>query len=127
MQLRDKLFIGGRWVPSAADALLDVDSASTEQVIARVPAGSRADVDRAVAAARVALERWSATAPGERAADAPTGPSAHMVARGCSSAGGRKLPLLFVPLMSAVLMPYDSTALATASAFVSSAPSLLLA
>jgi len=68
MQLRDKLFIGGRWVPAAADALLDVHSASTEQVIARVPAGSPADVDRAVAAARLALEGWSATAPAQRAA-----------------------------------------------------------
>ncbi len=56
MQLRDKLFIGGRWVSSATDALLDVHSASTEQVIARVPAGAPADVDRAVAAARLALD-----------------------------------------------------------------------
>src|SRR5262245_20837505 len=68
MQLRDKLYIGGGWVPSAADALIDVHSASTEQVIARVPAGAAADVDRAVAAARQALDGWSATAPAQRAA-----------------------------------------------------------
>jgi betaine-aldehyde dehydrogenase len=68
MQLRDKLFIGGRWVAPAAADLLDVHNASTEQVIARVPAGSSADVDRAVSAARLALDGWSATAPTQRAA-----------------------------------------------------------
>jgi aldehyde dehydrogenase (NAD+) len=67
IQLRDELFIGGRWVAPADRDLLDVYSASTEEVIARVPAGSAADVDRAVSAARGALDDWSATAPAQRA------------------------------------------------------------
>jgi len=68
MQIRDKLYIGGQWLPSASAALLEVHSAATEEVIARVPAGERADVDRAVAAARGAFEAWSRTTPAERAA-----------------------------------------------------------
>jgi len=68
MQIRDKLYIGGQWLPSTSAALLDVHSASTEEVIAHVPAGERADVDRAVAAARGAFEAWSRTTPAERAA-----------------------------------------------------------
>ncbi len=68
MQLRDKLYIGGQWVASASAALLDVHSASTEDVIARVPAGARGDVERAVAAARGAFESWARTMPAQRAA-----------------------------------------------------------
>jgi acyl-CoA reductase-like NAD-dependent aldehyde dehydrogenase len=68
MQLRDKLYIGGRWVPSASAEFLDVHSASTEQVIARVPAGSPADIQQAVSAARAALDQWANTAPAQRAA-----------------------------------------------------------
>jgi aldehyde dehydrogenase (NAD+) len=63
------LFIGGKWVPSQATGRIDVRSASTEEVIGRVPDATRADVDRAVAAAREAFDhgpfpRWS---PEERA------------------------------------------------------------
>jgi betaine-aldehyde dehydrogenase len=68
MQIRDKLYIGGRWVASASPASIDVHSASTEEVVARVPAGDRADVDRAVAAARGAFDAWSRTPAPERAA-----------------------------------------------------------
>jgi aldehyde dehydrogenase (NAD+) len=63
------LFIGGKWVPSNATGRIDVRSASTEEVIGRVPDATKADVDRAVAAAREAFDkgpfpRWS---PEERA------------------------------------------------------------
>jgi betaine-aldehyde dehydrogenase len=68
MQIRDQLYIGGQWVASASAALIDVHSASTEETVARVPAGDRADVDRAVAAARGAFDAWSRTTAAERAA-----------------------------------------------------------
>jgi aldehyde dehydrogenase (NAD+) len=66
---RSDLFIGGKWVPSQATGKIDVRSASTEEVIGRMPDATRADVDRAVAAAREAFDRgpfprWS---PEERA------------------------------------------------------------
>ena len=68
MQIRDKLYIGGQWVASASPASIDVHSASTEEIVARVPAGDRADVDRALAAARGAFDAWSRTTAAERAA-----------------------------------------------------------
>ncbi len=67
MQQRDKLYIGGQWVPSAAAGLIDVVSASTEEVIGRIPAGSTEDVNQAVAAARAAFDGWAATSVAERA------------------------------------------------------------
>jgi hypothetical protein len=46
---KDRLFIGGEWVAPATTATIDVVSPHSTQVIARVPDGSRADLDRAVA------------------------------------------------------------------------------
>jgi acyl-CoA reductase-like NAD-dependent aldehyde dehydrogenase len=67
IQVRDKLFIGGKWVDSAGAETIDVVNASTEEVMGRVPEGTPADVDRAVAAARGAFESWSQTELAERA------------------------------------------------------------
>ncbi len=56
----DRFYIGGEWVaPAPGYALHDVVNASTEDVIARVPLGSAADVDRAVTAARQGFDAWS--------------------------------------------------------------------
>lgn len=69
MIVKDRLFIGGQWVEPAGTATIDVISPSTEQVIARVPDGTTADIDRAVAAARHAFDAgpWPRMAAGERA------------------------------------------------------------
>src|SRR5258708_26545593 len=59
------LFIDGKHVrPSGGEYSLDIDPA-TEQAIAAVALGSKADVDVAVRAARAALKVWG----GMRAAD----------------------------------------------------------
>jgi len=50
------LFIGGEWVEPASANRIEVVSPVTEEVVASVPEGSREDIDRAVAAARRALE-----------------------------------------------------------------------
>jgi aldehyde dehydrogenase (NAD+) len=65
----DELFIGNRWVPSDAKGRIDVRSASTEEVIGRVPDATKSDVDRAVAAAREAFDKgpFPRMAPEERA------------------------------------------------------------
>ncbi|WP_370291564.1 aldehyde dehydrogenase [Nocardioides sp.] len=65
---RDALLIGGRWTTPATDARLEVVSPHTEQVVARVPEGSPADIDAAVAAARRAFDDgpWPRMAPAER-------------------------------------------------------------
>lgn len=52
----DRLFIGGDWVEPQGREVIEVVSPTTEQVIATVPSGDRADVDRAVAAARAAFD-----------------------------------------------------------------------
>jgi betaine-aldehyde dehydrogenase len=54
---KDKLFIGGQWVAPAGTGLIEVISPSTEEVIARVPEGTNADIDLAVAKAREAFDR----------------------------------------------------------------------
>ncbi len=68
MQTRDKLYINGDWRSPSGKNTIDVVSPSTEEVIARIPEGTSADVDAAVAAARAAFEAWSQTSASERAA-----------------------------------------------------------
>ena len=68
MQTRDKLYINGEWRSPSGKNAIDVVSPCTEEVIARIPEGTSADVDAAVAAARAAFEAWSQTSASERAA-----------------------------------------------------------
>ncbi|MEQ3549924.1 aldehyde dehydrogenase family protein [Pseudonocardia nematodicida] len=63
-----ELYIDGAWAPSVGTEWIEVLDPSTEKSLTDVPAGDPADVDRAVAAARRALDGWAATAPSERAA-----------------------------------------------------------
>jgi aldehyde dehydrogenase (NAD+) len=65
----DRLFIGGEWVESASTERIEVISPVTEEPIAPVPAGSPADVDRAVAAARAAFDGGWGTSPLEDRVD----------------------------------------------------------
>jgi aldehyde dehydrogenase (NAD+) len=65
---RDALFIGGTWAKPATDSVLEVVSPHSEEVVARVPEGSTADIDAAVAAARQAFDEgpWPRMTPAER-------------------------------------------------------------
>jgi aldehyde dehydrogenase (NAD+) len=67
VQIHDKLYIDGAWVPSSASDKIDVHDSTNGEVIAQVPAGTPDDVDAAVAAARGAFESWSHTTAEERA------------------------------------------------------------
>ncbi len=67
MHVHERLYIGGTWVPSTGDGSIDVFNSATEEVMGRVPEGTVDDVERAVAAARDALDGWSATPVEERA------------------------------------------------------------
>jgi len=64
----DRLFIGGDWIAPEGTDTIAVVSPSTEEVIARVPDGTEADIDKAVAAAREAFDRgpWPRMTPAER-------------------------------------------------------------
>jgi aldehyde dehydrogenase (NAD+) len=65
--MRDVIYVGGAWADSSDTTTIDVVNPANEEVIDRVPAGTPADVDRAVAEARRALPAWEATPPAERA------------------------------------------------------------
>ena len=51
MQVRDKLYIDGQWLPSTGTGTIDVICSSTEEIIGKVPDGTAADADAAVRAA----------------------------------------------------------------------------
>ncbi|MER5645773.1 aldehyde dehydrogenase [Streptosporangium sp. NPDC002524] len=70
MRQHDTLFIGGDWVAPAGTGIIDVVSPHTEEVVGRVPDGTPADMDRAVAAARQAFDHgpWPRMTMAERAA-----------------------------------------------------------
>jgi betaine-aldehyde dehydrogenase len=61
-------YVDGRFVAAASGATFPVHDPSTEEVIARVPDGGEADVERAVAAARRAFDEgpWRTTTAQER-------------------------------------------------------------
>ncbi|MFJ8025430.1 aldehyde dehydrogenase [Streptomyces sp. NPDC096311] len=52
----DRLFIGGQWRAPAGPGRCEVVSPATEQVMGRLPAAEKADMDAAVAAARAAFD-----------------------------------------------------------------------
>ena len=65
----DKLFIGGDWSSSSGSNAIEIVSPSTEETIGRVVHATSADMDRAVATARDALDNgpWPRMAGAERA------------------------------------------------------------
>ncbi len=63
----DRLFIDGQWVVPSVSAALSIINPATEEVIAKVAAGSPQDVDLAVQAAHRAFEQWRKTSGVERA------------------------------------------------------------
>ncbi|CAN5786081.1 aldehyde dehydrogenase [soil metagenome] len=69
MIVHDRLYIGGELVAPAGTGTIDVINPFTEEVAGRVPDGTNADVDRAVAAARHTFDHtdWSTRPAAERA------------------------------------------------------------
>jgi aminobutyraldehyde dehydrogenase len=61
-----KQFIGGDFVDAASGETSDVENPANGEVIAKVPASSKEDVDRAVEAAATAYESWKNTTPQDR-------------------------------------------------------------
>ena len=61
-------FIDGEWVPSSGTGTIQVIDPAREEVTAEIPAGTAADIDRAVQAARRAQPQWAALSPAERGA-----------------------------------------------------------
>ena len=68
MQERLQFYIDGKWVNPVTPKTIDVINPATEEPFARISLGSKADVDKAVAAARKAFETFSKTTREERLA-----------------------------------------------------------
>jgi betaine-aldehyde dehydrogenase len=59
-------FIGGRWVPGTGTERVDVFNPASGEVVTSFTSSSTADVDAAVAAARLAQPDWAALSPRQR-------------------------------------------------------------
>ncbi|MCL4789375.1 MAG: aldehyde dehydrogenase family protein [Verrucomicrobia bacterium] len=64
-----KLFIGGQWTDAASGATLETRDPGTGKVLAKVAAGDKADIDRAVTAAQEAFRNsgWATMPANDRA------------------------------------------------------------
>ena len=60
------LFIGGEFVKSAATEFVDLLNPATQEVLARVPETTDAELEAAVAAAAAALPEWRETPVNQR-------------------------------------------------------------
>lgn len=56
-----KFYINGAWVDPEKPNTIDVINPATEEPFAKISGGSKADVDKAVAAARAAFPAFSQT------------------------------------------------------------------
>src|ERR1035438_8034476 len=65
---KHQMLIDGKWVAAKSGKTFPVEDPATEEIIAHVPAGDKADIDLAVAAARRAFETgpWSRISPAAR-------------------------------------------------------------
>ena len=63
-----RMWIGGAWVDAEGGATFEATSPSTGEVIGTVPEGTRADAQRAIAAANEAWPAWAALSAFDRAA-----------------------------------------------------------
>ena len=66
MIVRDAFYIDGAWVAPTGSETLEVFDSATEDVFATIPAGTAADVDKAVQAAARAFPAWAATPAKDR-------------------------------------------------------------
>jgi acyl-CoA reductase-like NAD-dependent aldehyde dehydrogenase len=62
-----RMYIGGEWVESESGATMESTSPATGDTIGKVPEGTRADAERAIAAANAGWREWAARSPFDRA------------------------------------------------------------
>ncbi|HEY4123685.1 MAG TPA: aldehyde dehydrogenase family protein, partial [Rhizomicrobium sp.] len=68
MEEKLKFYIDGKWVDPVSPKTLEVINPANEEPFAKISMGSKADVDKAVAAARKAFDTFSQTSREERVA-----------------------------------------------------------
>ena len=59
-------YVDGTWRKSSTTQFFDVTNPATNEIVARTPVSTKADLDEAVEAAAVAFPAWRRTPPGER-------------------------------------------------------------
>jgi aldehyde dehydrogenase (NAD+) len=70
LDVRQSLFIGGAWASPDGHESIDVFSATTEELVGRIPSANERDIDDAVGAARLAFDDpqgWATWSPEARA------------------------------------------------------------
>jgi betaine-aldehyde dehydrogenase len=67
MLVKQKLFIGGKWIAPSGRESIEVHNAGNGEVMGKIPAGDEKDADAAVNAAQAALEAWKNTSVEKRA------------------------------------------------------------
>lgn len=67
MENAGKFYINGEWVDPTTSDTLDVINPATEESIGQIALGGKADIDKAVAAAKTAFESFSQTSVEDRA------------------------------------------------------------
>ena len=66
--IKKQLFINGKWVDAKSGKTFEVENPATEDIVANVAEGDKADIDEAVKAARKAFESgpWKDMSASER-------------------------------------------------------------
>ena len=59
MHTREQLYIDGKWVQPIGTGSIGVINPATEEIIGKIPVGSKKDIDNAASAARIAFDSWS--------------------------------------------------------------------
>ena len=61
------LYIGGEWVNSKSERVLDVTNPATQEVIAQVPCATQDEMKQVISSAKEAFNSWKEVAVPERA------------------------------------------------------------
>jgi malonate-semialdehyde dehydrogenase (acetylating)/methylmalonate-semialdehyde dehydrogenase len=62
VQRKVQLFIGGKFIDSTTQEWIDVHNPATQEVVARVPVATQAEMDAAIASSESAFKTWKEVA-----------------------------------------------------------------
>ena len=68
MKKEHRFYINGEWIDSSSTELIEIENPSTEEVIGTISAGTKEDIDHAVAAAKNAFQSFGFTSKEDRIA-----------------------------------------------------------
>ena len=68
MKKEHRFYINGEWIDSSSTELIEIENPSTEEVIGTISAGTKEDIDLAVAAAKNAFQSFGFTSKEDRIA-----------------------------------------------------------